>query len=188
MKYAILLLSSIALLNALTLNYYVEVVSPSATPIAVGKYVIVATNGEVASQFIPEWGFSSCPEVSCNALEILLKPAYKFINFNPQGAKYVGPGALGFPNGIIPCNKYQVEQGGIKYEVCAYKNVIVYEVHDDVNEERVLMIPNADALRLVPWITDPVSPFVKAFMLVATISISIAAVYAFSRRHEVVVT
>ncbi len=127
----------------------------------------------------------------CNELvNALVEPPQKFLNF--KGGKPVGPGALGFPNGIIPCTKYLVEQQygdlKLKYVVCAYKNVIVYEYYLGSMGAQVSLRPTLDALRYVPFITDP-APLPVRYALVATaLLIAALSTLAFAHRHELAVT
>jgi hypothetical protein len=115
----------------------------------------------------------------------LLYPSNKFLSFQPTG-KSLGPGALGLPNGIIPCNKYLVEQNGISYAVCTHNNIIVYEEYfnNEVFEE-VSLRPTLEVLELVPIITDPAPPATRAGLTTLMIAISIASIHVFMRRDEV---
>ena len=126
----------------------------------------------------------------CNDLvNLMLNPPQKFLEF--RGGKYIGPGALGFPTGIMPCNKYLVEGRlgnlDVKYVVCAYKNVIVYEYYLGSLGAQVSLRPTLEALKYVSFITDPASPTAKTFLMFLAAVITGLSLVAFLRRHEIVV-
>lgn len=171
------------------LLYDVVVYASSGSPIAFGNYLInIIPPSNVYSNF--HWRFVDlCPQTVCNLVSIMLSPPEKFVYFNLASAKPVGPGALGFPNGTIPCTKYLVYHSGVKYEVCAYKHIIVYETHLNKNFEIDIAINPfvGDALKFLPWINDPSSPLVKIVLSVVMISTTILSFYVFIRRDEVTV-
>ncbi|UXD22537.1 hypothetical protein IPA_05980 [Ignicoccus pacificus DSM 13166] len=182
----LLALASLALaLPPVSLEYYVLVLDPSGTALGYGIYTVRFNGIDFMSSF--NWIQNPtyyCSPQACAALQALLNPPAKFLAFTPTG-KYVGPGALGFPNGIIPCDKYLVQQDGIEYTVCAYKNVIVYEEYFKDVAEQVSLKPTPQALQLVPFIVDPAPPAVRAFLTAVMITVSVTAVYVFMKRDEI---
>ena len=120
-------------------------------------------------------------------LQVMLEPPEKFLHFQREMGRRIGPGALGFPNGIIPCDKYLVEESGIRYVVCAYKNVIVYEYYLKDFGVQVSLRPTLEALKLVPFVTDPASPTAKAVLSFISSLIVVFAIVSFLKRHELVV-
>jgi len=159
------------------ITYDVLILTLSGVLLAHGSFEVPA--GDLSWTF-----FYPCPRCE-NVLEVMLTPPEKFLNF--EGGKYVGPGALGFPNGIIPCNKYEVVEGGVKYLVCAHKNVIVYERYLKDFAVQVSLKPTLKALELVPFVTDPASPGSKAIVSFLAALIATFSAVAFLKRHELVV-
>jgi len=172
-------------LSPVSLEYYVLVLDPSGAPLGYGIYTVRFDGVTFSSSF--DWVRNPvyyCSPQACTALQVLLNPPSKFLTFSPFG-KYIGPGALGFPNGIIPCDKYLVKQDEVEYTICAYKNVIVYEEYFKDVAEQVSLKPTPQALQLVPFVVDPAPPLAKALLTTLMLIISITAVYVFMKRDEV---
>ncbi len=125
------------------------------------------------------------PSTAQYVLQVMLYPPQKFLDF--KGGRPEGPGALGFPNGVIPCTKYAVVEDGVKYQVCAYKNIIVYEKYIGKVAIEVGVRPTLKALELLPFITDPASPMVKTVLSIVAILITIGALVSLIHWKELVI-
>ncbi|NPA85190.1 MAG: hypothetical protein GXO07_04195 [Crenarchaeota archaeon] len=161
------------------LVYDVLLLALSGLPIAQGIFHVPP--GELVWKVPPPPGCDFCTE----PLQAMLYPPEKFLNF--EGGRYIGPGALSFAHGIIPCDKYLVEAGETRYIVCAYEKVVVYEYYLDRLGIRVSLRPTPEALKLVPFITDPAPPQARAIIAFAAALITGLSIVSFFRRHELVV-
>ena len=172
-------------LAQLELFYNVTAFTPSGVTLLAGSYRVVSITPQgVIGEPI---NLECFLEPVCSVIEVLLEPPEKFVFFEPRNAKPIGPGALGFPNGIIPCEKYLVHQGGISYEVCSNKNIVVYENYIGRNfGATVVLYPYAgSALRVLPWITDPASPIVKGVLALIMFLTATSSIYVFVQRDRV---
>ncbi len=182
---ALTLLSFVAF--AITLKYDVVSLYKDGSVIGYGRLSVTYLPPYVSYNL--DWE-SYCEPYYCSYFEILIKPVAKFVSFTKvvTDSKEVGMGALGLPYGVIPCTKYLVNEGGVSYYACVQRDVVVYEVYPAKDfEDRIILIPNLQALQVLKLETDPAGPIAKVVLTFIASVVSIAAIYSLINRNKVVI-
>ena len=162
------------------LSYDVVILALNYALLAKGVYYVPSGN--------LQWNYVTYFQLPTSiqyVLEIMLNPPQKFLDF--KGGKPEGPGALGFPFGIIPCTIYNVIEEGVQYKICAYKNIIVYEKYLGKYAIEVAVRPTLRTFELLPLVRDPVSPTAKALLTATAALILIGALVSILKWRELVI-
>ncbi len=162
------------------LSYDVVVLTLNYILLAQGVYYVPSGN--------LQWNYVTYFQLPTSiqyTLEVMLNPPQKFLDF--KGGKPEGPGALGFPFGVIPCTIYSINEGGIRYDVCAYKDIIVYEKYIGKYAIEVTVKPTLKTFEILPLIRNPANPMSKTLLAAIALLVALGAAMSLIKWRELVI-